>query len=154
MYAHRGMLEACEKDAEQAYVLLNDGLAAMEQLGDTSLNYWANDYKLSLFNLAIHQVYTGDEINEPAYSRGWFKRMNRIMELMPRIMRFDTFHWIDYHRNKLALRDALSATESGIEDAIFLSTASCMYTSSVLRTLTTGWVMPKKPFVFLNRPKQ
>lgn len=119
VYAHRGMLEACAKDAEKAYALLEDGLARMEQEGDASFNYWANDYRLSIFNLAIHQVYTGDEINEPDYSRDWFTRMNRIMDMMPRIMHFDTFHWIDYHRNKLALRDALSATETGIEDAIF-----------------------------------
>ncbi len=119
VYAHKDMTEACAEDAERAYALLEEGLARMEKEGATSLSYWANDYKLSIFNLAIHQVYTGDEINEPAYSRAWFKRMNHIMELMPRIMRFDTFHWIDYHRNKLALRDALSAAETGIEDAVF-----------------------------------
>lgn len=117
VYAHTDRFELCARDADKAYTLLNDGIMKMEKEEDPTFNYWLNDYKLSIFNLSIHQVYTGDEINEYEYSRQWYKKMASIMEFMPRIMLFDTFHWVDFHRNKFALHDALRSAEEGIEDA-------------------------------------
>ena len=117
VYAHTNRFEYCARDADKAYALLNDGIRKMEKEEDPTFNYWLNDYKLSIFNLSIHQVYTGDEINEYEYSKRWYKKMASIMEFMPRIMLFDTFHWVDFHRNKFALHDALRSAEEGIEDA-------------------------------------
>lgn len=117
VYAHTDRFEACARDADKAYALLNEGIKKMEKEEDPTFNFWLNDYKLSIFNLSIHQVYTGDEINQYEYSKQWYKKMAYIMEFMPRIMLFDTFHWIDFHRNKFALHDALRSAEEGIEDS-------------------------------------
>lgn len=117
VYAHTNRFEYCARDAAKAYKLLNEGIKKMEKEEDPTFNYWLNDYKLSIFNLSIHQVYTGDEINEYEYSKQWYKKMASIMEFMPRIMLFDTFHWVDFHRNKFAMHDALRSAEEGIEDA-------------------------------------
>ncbi|MCA6361501.1 MAG: hypothetical protein IM638_00550 [Bacteroidetes bacterium] len=120
VYAHTGRFEEVERDGEIAYQLLFDGIRKMEAEGETTYNVWLTDYRLSIFNLTIHQVYTGDEENEYAYSRKWHKRMDEIMSFMPRIMLFDTFHWIDYHRNKFDIINALKSAEEGIQDAIEL----------------------------------
>jgi tetratricopeptide (TPR) repeat protein len=119
VYAHTNRFENSANDADKAYTLLNNGIKKMEKEEDAAFNFWLNDYKLSIFNLSIHQVYTGDEINQYEYSKHWHKKMSYIMEFMPRIMLFDTFHWIDFYRNKFALHDALRSAEEGIEDAKF-----------------------------------
>ncbi len=119
LYAHLGRIEEFAKDADNAYKLLDNGIKKMEKEEDTTFNYWLQDYKLSIFNLSIHQVYTGDEVNQYEYSKAWHKKMSDIMKFMPRIMLFDTFHWIDFHRNKFTLREALKSAEEGIQDAKF-----------------------------------
>lgn len=104
-------------DVEHAFSLLQSGIERMEAENDPAQAYWLNDYRLSRFNLVIHQVYDGDELDRPSYSQAWFPRVQKVMADMPRLMYFDTFHWIDYHRNKLALNDGLAAAEEGIRDA-------------------------------------
>ncbi len=118
VYAHTNKFARAAEDAEKAFELLNSGIKKMEEEEDTLFNFWLNDYKLSIFNLTIHQVYTGDEVGELEYSKIWHKRMSYIMSFMPRIMLFDTFHWVDYHRNKFNMRAALQSAEEGINDAI------------------------------------
>lgn len=129
VYAHTHRFADAALDGENAYELLFEGIRKMEATEETTYNVWLNDYRLSIFNLSIHQVYTGDEENEYDYSRKWFKRMEEIMTFMPRIMLFDTFHWVDYHRNKLDIANALKSAEEGIEDArIFKHGQNYIYT--------------------------
>lgn len=120
VYAHAGKFDKFVADSQKAYAILEKGIANMEEAPNNEYNYWLIDYRLSLFNMSIHQVYTGDELNEYDHSRIWYAKMSDIMKTMPKIMLFDTFHWVDYHRNKYEIANALKACEEGIEDAIEL----------------------------------
>ncbi|KAB8153350.1 hypothetical protein EZY14_008955 [Kordia sp. TARA_039_SRF] len=120
VYAHAGKFENFVVDSQKAYDILEKGIATLEKQEDNLYNYWLIDYRLSLFNMSIHQVYTGDELNEYDHSRIWYAKMSDIMKTMPKIMLFDTFHWVDYHRNKYEIANALKACEEGIQDAIEL----------------------------------
>jgi len=120
VYAHAGKFDDFVADSKIAYAILEKGIAQLEKNTDNQFSYWLNDYRLSLFNMSIHQVYTGDELNEYDHSRIWYGKMSDIMKTMPKIMLFDTFHWVDYHRNKLEIANALQAAEEGIADAIEL----------------------------------
>jgi len=120
VYAHAEKFEEFVADSKTAYAILEKGIAQLEKNKNNQYNYWLIDYRLSLFNMSIHQIYTGDELNEYDHSRVWYKKMFDIMKVMPKILLFDTFHWVDYHRNKFELAKALEAAQEGIVDAVEL----------------------------------
>jgi tetratricopeptide (TPR) repeat protein len=117
VYAHTGRFANAAADAEEAYKILYAGMRKIEQEENVEFNVWLKEYQFAVFNLTIHQVYTGDEENEYDYSNFWYKRMDDVMTFIPRILMFDTFHWVDYHRNKLDIVNALKSTEEAIADA-------------------------------------
>ncbi|MEO1628492.1 MAG: tetratricopeptide repeat protein, partial [Bacteroidota bacterium] len=117
VYAFHDRYDDFVKDSALGYEILKSGVAQLEETSNDPFNYWLDDYRMSLFNLAIHQIYTGDETDRYDYSREWFPITEGVVKKMSPMLRFDTFHWIEYYRNKLSLRDALAAAERGIADA-------------------------------------
>ncbi len=120
---NKGENEAFDAAIDKTFSILDKEMVRLfdgktyKDLEPLELQFWQEEYCLSYFHFAAHQVFFGDELDMPEYSRKWIERAKDSLEKVSVKNRFDVFHWIEFHRSKLELNKALECCELGIEDA-------------------------------------
>lgn len=120
---NKGEEDAFNKDIEQTFSILELEMTRLfdgetyKDLDPLELKFWQEEFCLSHFHFAAHQVFFGDELDMPDYSRKWIGKAKESLAKVSDKNRFDVFHWIEYHRSKLELNKALECCDYGIEDA-------------------------------------
>ncbi len=120
---NKGNMEAFHEDIGKTFSILDNEMERLfdgktyEDLEPTELKFWQEEFCLSYFHFAAHQVFFGDELGMPDYSRKWIGKAKEALERVSTKNRFDVFHWIEFYRSKLELNKALESCELGIEDA-------------------------------------
>ncbi len=120
---NKGKMEAFHEDIGKTFSILDSEMERLfdgktyEDLDTMELKFWQEEFCLSYFHFAAHQVFFGDELGMPDYSRKWIDKAKEALERVSTKNRFDVFHWIEFHRSKLEMNKALECCELGIEDA-------------------------------------